>query len=608
MDSLIRKTEMLIDKAMKMWDMKEFRPETIDPVVRLLIACVADESTRLEHLIDQASSNINQHLIDTLLPNQMALGAPAHGMIQAKPVEPHLDLHPGVAFIYEKPGNVKKRKQKQQITFCPALPMHLLRAELKYIYSARGLKSLSDHKDVIIPGKPSERNSLWIGLDIDDAISTLDGLGLYLVKRNNWKLSEDQHAQTGVPGIISIKHGNVELELEKGFDMDYLLQQPSGSSFSYNKQELLTYHDWVKPALYTYDRSFFRVTSQDHKSVHVVKTDFPSFFNDLFDKEDLEPLEKQQLVWLELAINPSDTKMVNDLEVYINAVPVVNIQNRVVNLSSEEPVKNLPLAHEEQFMGISKHCSFNVFHNPITDHDQGDRPYILRSVNMERNSGKTYSKRLEGIIEEMETNFAILYEYFSLDDDEVETLREALQPLKLSLLKLSEPDQDGHKHYLIFNKENTPDVASVDVHYMYSNGLQANEILENEKVMTDNTLIDAKSLRFISKTRGGSPPLNQEEKKRAMDFLFLSQNKLLTREDILRYCHFYLGSKLIHAEVSQGTLSLRQGLRNCLIVKLNLDGKKCDYQEGEQISRELEQKFYQESASVIPVKVQTSIH
>ncbi len=107
---------------------------------------------------------------------------------------------------------------------------------------------------------------------------------------------------------------------------------------------------------------------------------------------------------------------------------------------------------------------------------------------------------------------------FSLDDDEVETLREALQPLKLSLLKLSEPDQDGHKHYLIFNKENTPDVASVDVHYMYSNGLQANEILENEKVMTDNTLIDAKSLRFISKTRGGSPPLNQEEKKRAMDF------------------------------------------------------------------------------------------
>lgn len=607
MDNLLQKTEKLIGKAMKMWDMKGFRPESIDPVVRLLIACVADESTRLEHMIDQASSNITRHLTNTLLPNHLALGSPAHGMIQAKPVESYLDLHTGMAFFYDKPSDLKNKKLKQQIGFCPALPMRLLRAELKYIYGPNGLKVFAGYNDTIKPKQATDRKRFWIGLDLDDAINSLEGLGFYLVIRKNWNLTEVQHVQTGLVDNARLYYRDTELEIERGFDMDYLLRQHAGSAFIYNQQERLSYYDWIKSALYSHNKSFFRIKTHDQKANPLVKTVFPDFFNDLFCEEDLEPLDKQPLVWLELGIDHESVDMASNLDVFINAIPVVNIQSRMITLSPEEPVKCLPIGHAEQFMGVSKHCSFDIFHNAMTEHDEGGAPYMLRTLDMERSNGETYSERLGKIVDEIETNFAVFYEYFSLDDDEVETLREALQPLKLSLLKFAGQAHGAKQYYLIFNKENTPDVNSVEVNYMLSNGPHANEIMENEKLLTYNTLIDSQSLRFIAKTRGGTPPLTPDDKKRLLDYLMLSQNKLVSREDILRYCYFYLGEKVINAEASLATTAVGQGLRNCLIIRLSLDGKKCDQQEAEMIITELEQKIHLESASVIPVRVQATL-
>lgn len=607
MDNLLHKTEKLIGKAMKMWDMKEFRPENIDPVVRLLIACVADESTRLEQLIDEASSNINKHLIDTLLPNHVALGSPAYGMIQAKPVEPVLDLHAGMTFYYDKPGDLKKGKQKQQIGFSPALPMRILRADLKYVFSPRGLKVCVDHNHIIKPNKASEIKHFLIGFELDENISSLNGLSFFLVKRRHWNLTEDRHVSNGFAEKVNLSYCNNVLEVEQGFDMNYLLQQQARSVYLYRKQEMLSSYDWVKPALYAHDKAFFRIKSHDTKTNPLIKKAFPDFFDELFDEEVLESLDKQPLVWLELGFDPFSDGLADDLDVFINALPVINIQNRMVTLSAEEPVKSLSIGPSEQFMGISRHCSFDLFHNALKAAQDGNGPYLLRTLNMEQDTVETYCERLEKVVDEIETNFSLFYEYFSLDEGEVETLREALQPLKLSLLNFAGQATSKKQHYLIFNKENATDVDSVEIHYMFSNGSQANEILVNEKLSTNNTRIDGRSLRFITKTRGGSPPLTQDDKKRAMDYLLISQNKLVSKEDILRYCHFYLRDKLVHAEANIATIAVGQGLRNCLVVKLSLNGKKCDQQDAALINQELEQKFHQESASVIPVKVQTTI-
>lgn len=604
MDILLKKTDELIRNALKAWGIKEFNIESIDPLVRLLIACVADESHKLENKMSETASNIEQLLLNSILPWRMTSSRPAYAMIHALPLEPSYEFDENQTFIHEKTITINGTREQIGVFFNPVLRTRIFRANISYLFNGIELHAYNAGERFYPEKQSDARNSIWLGIQLDDSLTSLNGFNLFVHPQKSW-FDHGDIQELSALGRFKVYHNKQELMIREGLKLQDLIS-PENNSFKNRSQSILSYFDLVQSCFDTYQRNSFKIYDHDPIKFPLKKQKHPVFFKELFDIELLDQFS-EKLLWLELRFPESSPLMARQANVFINTFPVININRQTIELAREEPIVKINTEKAEEFIGVLDFDAFDMFHNSLNLEKNDVVPYILRSIEMEQFTVQDAANKLEKIIDGFENSFHVFYEHFSMDHDDIERLHTAIKPIRESLLNVKKNRESSGLHYLLFNPENKKEIESIQLKYLSTHGELGNEILQGDVLKTNSTLIDAKSLRFVTKTRGGSKPLHNEEKKKLVQSLLTSHNQIVTKDDIVKFCHLNLAEKLKDITVADATMLIGNNLRKCLKVNLALDKDMFDKEDAGFIRQEIEHALQRKANTLVPVKVMASL-
>ena len=604
MEKLRNKTDALINKILKTWDIKDLKHESIDPVIKLLIACVADETSNLENQINDTTAKVEQILLDSLLPCGLSYSKPAHAIIQALPSESFFDINEKQQYVYDKSTIVNGKKEIHQLIFSPVGEYRIFRSSIEFIYNGETLVSLKDNKHFLPTKIGKNSNSIWIGMSIDESVKSLDNF-TFFISTSGGVMNSDVGLNTVLIDRIKLFVGEHELNLDKGIRFNYKYEKGynADSLYSYN---LLSYNNLLKDSFCSYSDYFFKINENNHPNLPLLKSKYPDFLDELFDKQTLDNLVSN-LLWLEFRIESSDPEINRKVSIFPNTFPVFNVKSVSTLLSQDELIKKIPLGIQDELVGVIGFKVFNGFHAEIEDLDMKNTPFLLREMDMEKFSDADSIDLIEKLIKRFETDRHAFPEHFKIDSDLINELRKVVEKIHKEFIEIkSKQNNHNRAQYLIFKPEEIGETDSLEINCIVTNGGFANNISQGEKLRTSNSLVKQGSISFVNRSRGGRDRLSSDEKKKAINYMLVSSNQLITREDITGFCYFELGDSVKSVSINDSIINTPVCFRKCIKIEIVLYKLKTELDDIPFLAKELENKIRLQSNFIVPLIVSIS--
>jgi hypothetical protein len=170
----------------------------------------------------------------------------------------------------------------------------------------------------------------------------------------------------------------------------------------------------------------------------------------------------------------------------------------------------------------------------------------------------------------------------------------------------TQPNIYNRAQYLIFKPEEKSNIDSLEVNCILTNGAFANNISQGDKLKSSNSLVKQDSIFFVSRSRGGRDRLSADEKRKAVNYMMISSNQLITREDITGFCYFELGDRIKSLSVKDSVINGPDLLRKCIKIEIVLEKSKTESEDLPLMTRELENKIRLQSNFIVPIIVNIS--
>jgi len=599
MERLWNKTNELIKKSFELWDIKDWSPEELDPVVKLLFAACANESIQLDKQIRESSFLTRESLINSFLPPFVYGPNPACAMIAATPVETKVKLNDGFTFEYEKARVANNKKEIYSVPFKPAYDATLLKAWQKYVFIADRLKIFPGQEIVYASQRAETNQSVWIGIKIDESIQTLDGLCLYFSighpELNKYKLSDFDLFDK-----FKCYCNDEEVHLIKPLDTQVFFQLPSYEMHQYSSQ-LFTFTELLSETVSRFSDFYFQVADANLPNISRYKKKYPEFFNELFDEKIIKQF-KEELVWLEFRFEGIQPHILEKVNLFINSFPALNHRILSVDLDRENSIQKLSFSEKEDLIGVISYKVFDEFHNQITASQAAHQPFFVRDMAIEKYSKRDLFDLVEEMIDRFVTDNQAFQEEFRIEADVMNRLRDAMRPVIAAKQKIGKANTNGGI-YALYNNFHRKEIASVVISCSITNGEDANGIMPGESLKSQNALINQTEVSFASKTSGGRNRLSQKEKASALKQFLLSGDKIITNSDLRNFCLEYLGSAANAVKIENGIYYATTEMRRCINVNILLKKDAVANDDLIILKKALENKIRNISSIVVPVKV-----
>lgn len=603
MEKLKKKTQDIIRKAFDLWDIKDWNPADIDPLVKLLFAACANESLHLESLIEESTHKTKDSLIRAFLPPAIMSAKPACAMASACPLEPTLKINNSFVFQYDTFITKDTSKEPVSLLFSPFIESQLLNLKPKFKYDGHSLfchKDASTHKPA---NKHNNTNSIWIGFELNDNISSLEGLPVFLSIKEDIEIGEHVINEFNFYENTALYYENEKMDLVNGFAMEQFFEASSrvNNSLSYNT---LSYLDVLKESLYYFEDGYFQLAKNKLPAKPWRKRKYPDMFETAFDEETLEVFS-DDLLWFEFRFDMISPEEIQKISICLNAFPVFNIKETTVNLTLEEPIQQLPLAHSEDLIAITGYAVYDEYYDKIESASEHAAPFVVRDMLMEKFSGFDLHELLDTLIDKFQTDHHAFQENFNVSADDINRLREAMKPIHSEKLKAKASSQKN-KIYAILNKGDKKGIASVELSCCLTNGESGNQIKSGERLIPANSLFVKDSAELLTKTMGGRDQLKGRQRSGTVRNLIVSNNQIITTEDIKNFCFSELGAMLTDISINESVMKGEFGLKKCILVKIALDPMLAQSQNLRMIRKNLESKIKRKSSIIVPVVVNLS--
>lgn len=599
MDALWIKTNELIKKSLELWEVREWNIEEIDPVVKLLFAAVANESLQLDKNTRELALILRDSLLNSLLPLSMSGPKPAFTMIQAAPLEASLKLNEKFSFDFELPGLAGNKKETTRITFRPAFDTTLFKAALKYIFTFDRLVSLSDYQDFYTEKYANTQNSIWVGLKSDDTINSLDGLSLFF-NIPHPGLKQTNQDEYNFIDQVSLWSDNREFRLTRPIDPDNCYHFPLSEVHKYSNN-LASFADMQADVMATYAEFYYRIDDRDFQKNMLKKKKYPDFFPEIFEADILKQF-REDLYWLEFRFGSIKPDLLKNINIHINAFPVLNLKQVPLDLDHEEPVKRIPVSESEELIGVISYRAFDEYRALITASQATHLPFLIRDIEMEKFAQKDLTDLIEDMTDRFISDNLAFQEEYRISPDDMNKLREAMKPVMAAKLKNRKLNAK-RIGYAIFNPGNQKDIASVELLCCISNGAMANGIAAGERLKSTNAALDQNEIMFLTKTMNGRNSLSSDEKATATKRLLMSGNKIVTREDIREFCYGELGNRIKGLHLRTASYMEHNAIRRCLVAEISLKDESVQEEDLLLLRKSMENKIRMKSSLILPVKI-----
>lgn len=602
----------MIKNASRIWGFQDTQSESsFDPFVGMILGALASELAKLSNDINTIESRVLEKLVELLTPDPITGPFPAHALIRAKAVEPVFTINSNFQFFTNKKLVTQddRSDEEKPLFFTPTGNFKLFNGELKYLVAGTKFFELQEegYKEVFAEARPNKslRNSeIWMALEIDDNLDSLEGLSICFDFRN--EVYESSFYDSLAKGEWTINKQPVGFV--QGFGNDDSSELNELDSLLQNELNITA--KVIRHINRFYHKKFQSLSESNLSFAELLKkSELPASFNDVFAQKDLDGVEGN-LLWIKVKFpQVIPPEVFDDLFCSINCFPVFNRHLNEFTQSSREYVNIIPLISDEIFFDMRKVTSSDgkIFSiktfSGINEVKNGT--YIIRHGGVgrfdSRNAAEIISYLLE-LLRDESAAFSIIGADMIFSD-----LRELNQTISRLEQRLERSNVVKKEiSYLLLKAH--PGDETLFVEFWTTNGAFANKIKSGKKLFAYNgSDLWPDSLITITTTVGGREGLNAEERVNAYRKALLSRGRVVTNEDIKALCYEHFGKLLKSVEIKKGLQvgkSTNSGFIQTLDIFITLS-KLCDDFDDDELQflkKDFLVKLQEQSSSVLPFR------
>lgn len=507
-----------------------------DIMVRLLVEELTEELFLMRNSLENIGQTLLEKLAVKLTPPQYLSVRPAHTVLRMKTSDPQYILSHKTPFYLKHLPDSLKNKDIENIIFYPLTDTNLFNIDIDYVVHSSDLFTVSSDNTKQIKDKAKikdKTNSIWLGLNINPEIKNLKGLTFYIDFPDLSEIHDYYEVICYTELIINGK----SVKLKQGFPES----NQSKNSF---KADILAF----------YKKNYFTI-DEDVLIKSLPKELLPVGYVDNFDAEKLQDIVPS--VWIQLKFQFSI--LYEDLQkitINLNTFPAYNA--RFYNQKAERENLECPLSlgadnFEKLLDIISVSDSNNTFTPYSFEETEPIGVYRLKPITNFHIQGLEIADYLEQLSDLVENERIAFPE---IDPDKINDIIHAITSV--------ETDKEGKME--INKKDNQkleigkmliypyPATDTVNIDYLVTYGELANGISAGERYVPQldgqSNMPDAISLKPVC---GGKEFSHMEDLLAINKYLLLSNDRLVTENNITSFCEMELGKLVEKVELKLTT-------------------------------------------------------
>ncbi len=355
--SIIESKEIIRNRMLKTiaqeWGYKETEMDinAFDPLIKLLVGALSKEFEKVSQEINNSSNRVLTRLVESLTPDVLTGAKPSHAILHARSVEPQSALKPENQFYltWEFQGETR------DVYFSPLKTVDVFNAGIKYFACGSKIFQSQEiiHKELLLEsssGAKLERSALWLGLEFDKAIKTINNLSFYF----DWHLDADKQQYLNLIPLGRWTIENHELQITSGIPSKEKLRsvKSNESAFDISKQ----IDDEVA---WEYEKNFVNIQGfkgEEENEVNLKKLlcEYPREFLNVFTVQELQAFA-EELLWIKIAFPTTiPDKALDNIQCTLNCFPVINKRLQKKYFSLKPNINILPLINDAYFYSFNK--------------------------------------------------------------------------------------------------------------------------------------------------------------------------------------------------------------------------------------------------------------
>ncbi|TDH18501.1 hypothetical protein EXU57_23170 [Segetibacter sp. 3557_3] len=549
----------------------------LDIFITMLVNALGAELEKVLGEVQDTRARVLERLVQLLCPEVPSASMPAHAVAHALPVEAATEVYEDAQFY----GTFKSPSRDQlpepavkDIFFSPTATFHLNRASVRFMASGNLLFKVSNsEKEVIARSSGSNQlqsSTLWLGID-EPCVSIHNSL-FYFELRN---ISGRQLFYHHLPNAQWFWNG-VQLDHLPGYGD----REISGETI--NVESLLqgggNVSSGVKARVNAFYKPFF-ITLGDVDGLTSKKGDgtTPQVILNAFSGKEVEQMLQLPLRWIMIQFSDMvSNTLLQDVICNLNCFPVLNRKLYDVTYRLEDSGNIIPLKTDEAFFDLQqvniKANSPVNFGAPVNQMKEA-REVLVRNGGVGRFDERDAAASIDRLIQLLRDESAA---FSTINKD---LLSSEMKQLQQAVNRLNQNTsfstiQKGSIPYLFLSGEQSL-MGSISIKFWGTNGDVANNMNAGTPLrLYKGAYIQDNRAVLVTATRGGRDQLSVTEKLAAVRTALLSNDRLVTLQDIRAFCRYHLGDKAKKISIQKGVITLpgeQGGFKSSLdvIVELN---------------------------------------
>ncbi len=586
----------LLKRAAELWGVDDSALDSFDPLVRLLLEACSVEFEKLGRDIQATETRLMERLAQILCPDVANLPQPSSAIATFRPVEARAEVQPDTALVFQKSGT-NKNNEANEFFFSPIGRTTVINATARVLVNPHSIFQIENGNQRTVFAEATAAVSagerwLWIGVEINPSVKDLQDLRFFF----DWALDTHRADYCDFLPLTRWTLTNKTIEMNTGWS--------NGSMAAIENMAI------ENQVMSLWEKYFISVKNSTLLDANETPTAlYPPELEARFGWQPLQTLQ-QPLHWFKVEFPQSfPLEAFDSLTVALNAVPVLNRRLHKLNYRLQQGINSVPLLSDEAFLAVQ--TVWNQSNQKYTDSEdvqetgKNTRSFTLRQQGVGRFDARQATELLyyvtETIRDERMAFSAIGEEFLSA------LIRELSQNLAKLEQKLGtqKTTQSTSKPFLMVRTDQKTD--NVFVTFWTTLAEQANALLAGSKLkMYAGSELNNNELFLLTRPFGGRPRLNGSEYVAQLKKNLLTNNRLVTMEDIRVFCLAELGNKVQKVEIKRHFMLSavpNKGFMRCLQVVLVPQNSQMDSQSWQQICDAIKAQIEINSTAHLPVQV-----
>jgi hypothetical protein len=603
--------DRLLKRAAKQWGYTDIELENVfDPIVNLLFDVCAKELEKISNEIFSSRRRMTERLVDILTPTTSAKATPARAILKAYPIENEATLNNYHQFYIQKketnPYNPTESVIKNYF-FGPTLPVKLTRNKLSYVVLPTGVMEIAKEQfketvnaDNFINQTP--HGTIWLGVK-HQGDGIIKDLMFYFYLKNINSRNTFFHFLPKARWYFN----DYQLETVQGYNNDKSYSEDASDLFREDFYHIEKTQEQVNDF---YSRNFITIKN----IINLTDADYtmPQELRGILVPEDFKRMADEKLLWLRIEFpNVIGRDILSEIYCANNCFPVINKKLNEIQGSIKSLLNIYPLSLNEDFflelfsVADDKNKEFDIVKN--SDAQKDDDFAYLRFGGIARFDERNATEEINYLIDLIRDEAAA---FSRLGNDFTDTnLKEINQVISRFRNKLSQTGmQNINNPYLVLNTKNNTDKGNLFVKYWTTNGEKANNINTfSRMVLHKGSDFEKDNIVLLSTTQGGKDELSNSDKIYAFRENLVSNQRVVTRQDIIILCKNHFGDAITTVEVKNGIqTSLDDNVGYTPTIDIYLKKKDPAYYNEEEwyfLSEDLKLMIEKRAINIVPFRI-----